>query len=88
MCSLFSFKCFHNKNSTSRYVDILLGLSLLLSLISLEYGSVTGLRPPLALFLVLSLATLASYWLWFLYLKHLKMESEASKEVTSFSCSI
>ena len=29
----------------------------------------------------LSLATIAGYWLWFLYLKYLKMESEASKEV-------
>ena len=29
-----------------------------------------------------SLATIAGYWLWFLYLKYLKMESEASKEVT------
>ena len=30
---------------------------------------------------LLSLATIAGYWLWFLYLKYLKMESEASKEV-------
>ena len=30
----------------------------------------------------LSLATIAGYWLWFLYLKYLKMESEASKEVS------
>ena len=28
------------------------------------------------------MATIAGYWLWFLYLKYLKMESEASKEVT------
>jgi hypothetical protein len=41
----------------------------------------TGERAPLALFLILSLATLASYWLWFLYLKYLKVETEASKEV-------
>ena len=32
-------------------------------------------------FLTPSLATIAGYWLWFLYLKYLKMESEASKEV-------
>ena len=31
-----------------------------------------------------SLATIAGYWLWFLYLKYLKMESEASKEVERF----
>ena len=62
-------------------MDILLGLCLLTSLVSLEYGSMTGERPPLALFLILSLATMAVFWLWFLYLKYAKMESEASKEV-------
>ena len=62
-------------------MDILLGLCLLTSLVSLEYGSMTGERPPLTLFLILSLATMAVYWLWFLYLKYAKMESEASKEV-------
>ena len=65
----------------SRYMDIPLGLILLTSLVSLEYGSMTGERPPLALFLILSLATMAVFWLWFLYLKYAKMESEASKEV-------
>ena len=65
----------------SRYMDILLGLCLLTSLVSLEYGSMTGERPPLALFLILSLATMAVFWLWFLYLKYAKMESEAAKEV-------
>jgi len=63
-----------------RYMDICMGLSLLVSLVSLEYGSMSGERGPLALFLILSLATIAGYWLWFLYLKYLKMESEASKE--------
>jgi len=63
-----------------RYLDILMGLSMLVSLVSLEYGSMSGERAPLALFLILSLATIAGYWLWFLYLKYLKMESEASKE--------
>ena len=72
-----------------------MGLSMLVSLVSLEYGSMSGERAPLALFLILryvwllppffypllSLATIAGYWLWFLYLKYLKMESEASKEV-------
>ena len=76
-----------------------MGLSMLVSLVSLEYGSMSGERAPLALFLILrylwfpffslqkfdsllSLATIAGYWLWFLYLKYLKMESEASKEVS------
>jgi len=63
-----------------RYLDILMGLSMLVSLVSLEYGSMSGEKAPLALFLILSLATIAGYWLWFLYLKYLKMENEASKE--------
>ena len=67
-------------------MDILLGLCLLTSLVSLEYGSMTGERPPLALFLILSLATMAVYWLWFLYLKYAKMESEAAKEVRRRGC--
>ena len=132
--------------SCSRYLDILMGLSMLVSLVSLEYGSMSGEKAPLALFLILrfihfwlhlhiplhehvhfwllqtinrivvlgwtlcdshlfrlyfgifnlqrcllltttylntlcSLATIAGYWLWFLYLKYLKMENEASKEV-------
>ena len=62
-------------------MDIVLGILFLVSLVSLEYGSMIEERPPLAFFLILSLVTLAFYWLWFLYLKHGQMESEASKEV-------
>ena len=47
-----------------RYLDILLGLCLLLSLVSLEYGSMTKKIAPLAIFLVLSLGTLVVYLLW------------------------
>ena len=36
-----------------RYMDICMGLSLLVSLVSLEYGSMSGERGPLALFLIL-----------------------------------
>ena len=36
-----------------RYLDILMGLSMLVSLVSLEYGSMSGERAPLALFLIL-----------------------------------
>ena len=54
-------------DSLSRYVDILLGLLLLTSLVSLEYGSMKWERKPLAVFLILSLATMAVYWLWSLF---------------------
>ena len=39
--------------SNFRYMDICMGLSLLVSLVSLEYGSMSGERGPLALFLIL-----------------------------------
>ena len=58
----------------SRYLNILLGLSLLVSLVSLEYGSMSGERAPLVLFLILSIATVLCYWIWFLYLEHLRMD--------------
>ena len=48
-------------------MDILLGLILLTSLVSLEYGFMKCERKPLAVFLTLSLATLAVYWLWTLF---------------------
>ena len=48
-------------------MDILLGLCLLTSLVSLEYGSMTGKTRSLAFFLILSLATMATYWLWSLF---------------------
>lgn len=48
-------------------MDILLGLILLASLVSLEYGSMKWERQPLAVSLILSLATMAVYWLWSLF---------------------
>jgi len=57
-----------------RYLNILLGLSLLVSLVSLEYGSMFGERAPLVLFLILNIATVFCYWIWFLYLDHLRLD--------------
>ena len=34
----------------------------------------SGERAPLVLFLVLSVATVLCYWLWFLYLEHLRLD--------------
>ena len=48
-------------------MDIATGLSLLMSLVSLEYGSMTRKTRPLAFFLILSLTTMAAYWLWSLF---------------------
>ena len=65
-----------------RYVDIFLGLSLLLSHLVLCYGSSQERRAPLTLFLILSMASLTLYWVWFAYLKYGKGDGEASKEVS------
>ena len=44
-----------------RYLDILMGLSMLISLVSLEYGSMSGERAPLALFLILRFLSLPNF---------------------------
>ena len=67
-----------------RYVDICLGLSLLLSHLLLSYGSVQERRHTVMIACILSMAVLVLYWLWFAYLKYGKGESEASKEVMTF----
>ena len=68
-----------------RYVDICLGLSLLLSHLLLSYGSVQESRYTITFFFILSMAVLILYWMWFAYLKYGKMESEASKKVKQIS---
>ena len=64
-----------------RFVDILLGLSLLLSHLVLCYGSVQERRATVTLFFILSMALLVLYWAWFGYLKYCMGDEEASKEV-------
>ena len=65
----------------SRYVDILLGVCLLISQVLLCYSAAKKKRDSLTLFFILSMAVLVLYWVWFAYLKYGKGESEASKEV-------
>ena len=68
-----------------RYVDIVLGLCLLVSQVLLCYSSAKKRRETLTVFFILSMAVLTLYWVWFAYLKYGKGESEASKEV---KCSV
>ena len=63
-------------------MDILLGLSLILSHLVLCYGSVKERKAAITLFFILSISVLLLYWVWWGYLKYGKGESEASKEVT------
>ena len=57
------------KHFLCRYVDICLGLSLLLSHVSLSFGSVQERRAAITIFFILSMAVLVLYWVWFAYLK-------------------
>ena len=64
-----------------RYVDIVLGLSFLVSHLILMHSSKHESRSHLTLYFVFSVSTLILYWAWFVYLKYAMGESEASKEV-------
>ena len=64
-----------------RYVDIVLGLSFLVSHLVLMHSSKHESRSHLTLYFVFSVSTLILYWAWFVYLKYAMGESEASKEV-------
>ena len=68
-----------------RYVDIVLGLSFLLTHALLMHSSKHESRSHLTLYFVLSISTLLLYWIWFAYLKYAMAESEASKEVNNNS---
>ena len=50
-----------------RYLDITLGLLLLISMLSLLYGSYSLHPILLVIFFTLSLTVLVAYWIWYLY---------------------
>ena len=74
-------ECFVLSLVYSRYVDIVLGLSFLVSHLILMHSSKHESRSHLTLYFVFSVSTLILYWAWFVYLKYAMGESEASKEV-------
>ena len=53
--------------SCVRYLDITLGLLLLISMLSLLYGSYSLHPILLVIFFTLSLTVLVAYWIWYLY---------------------
>ena len=69
--------------SLFRCFDILAGLSLFLSFLSLQVGAKNLKTAGIGLFLVLSCGVLVTYWVWVVYLKYGRMEMEASKEVSN-----
>jgi len=68
-----------------RYVDIVLGLSFLVTHLFLIYSSKYEKRFFLTVFFVLSISTVLLHWAWFVYLKYAMEESEASKEMSDIS---
>ena len=74
-----------SKEDNFRYVDIVLGLSFLVSHLVLMHSSKHSSRSHLTLYFVFSVSTLVLYWAWFVYLKYAMGESEASKEVNILS---
>ena len=66
----------------SRYLDILLGLVLLLSLVCLLYAGYSQSRIWIIAFITISLAVVVTYWCWFLYIKASGMDFPDSEEIT------
>jgi len=63
-----------------RYLDIFLGLLLLLSLVCLLYGSYSESRIWIIAFITGSLAVVLTYWCWYLYIKYSGMEYPESEQ--------
>ena len=66
-----------------RYLDIFLGLLLLLSMFSLLYGSYSESSIFLIGFLALSLAVVIVYWCWYFYIKYAVTDYPAFEEQVS-----
>ena len=71
-----------NSSCCSRYLDILLGLVLLLSLVCLLYAGYSQSRIWIIAFITASLAVVFTYWCWFLYIKASGMDFPDSEEIT------
>ena len=71
-----------NSSCWSRYLDILLGLVLLLSLVCLLYAGYSQSRIWIIDFITASLAVVLTYWCWFLYIKASGMDFPDSEEMT------
>ena len=66
--------------SLCRYLDIFLGLLLLLALVCLLYGGYSESRVWIIAFITTSLAVVLTYWCWYLYIKYAGMEYPESEE--------
>lgn len=58
-----------------RYLDITLGVVLLLSMLCLLYGSYSQSSHFLILFFILSLVVVICYWSWYVYINFVSHDS-------------
>ena len=65
-----------------RYVDVSVGVSLLISQSCLIIGARNSKIHHILVFLILSVLVIGAYWAWWAGLYYHKSETEASKEVT------
>ena len=72
---------FSTSTLLARFVDIILGLSILLSHLVLCHGSSQERRAVVRIFFILSMATLALYWAWAACLQYGLGDGQAAKEV-------
>ena len=71
-----------NSSCCSRYLDIRLGLVLLLSLVCLLYAGYSQSRIWIIAFITASLAVVLTYWCWYLYIKASGIDFPDSEEIT------
>ena len=67
----------------SRYLDIILGLLLLLSMLSLLYGSYSKSSIFIIVFLASSLCVVIVYWSWYCYTKYADTDYPVFQEQVS-----
>ena len=58
-----------------RYLDITLGVFLLVSMLCLLYGTYSHSSHFLILFFILSLVVVISYWSWYVYINFVSQDS-------------
>ena len=58
-----------------RYLDITLGVFLLVSMVCLLYGTYSQSSHFLILFFILSLVVVISYWSWYVYINFVSQDS-------------
>ena len=66
-----------------RYLDITLGVFLLVSMVCLLYGTYSQSSHFLILFFILSLVVVISYWSWYVYINFVSQDSAVFEDEVS-----